>query len=150
MQVLFEGSKDELDHSRQTIKLCIKSMKELVLKDLDRAIKNRGSKNVTSHSGKTKQIIQFVNSYCEELLFNFGITLLTIGEKKDIKREGELDNDEKLLLDTLRKAEARKKLLEEVVYEIFIIVSESFKELMIEISKKLRAGKIHEWKKVEH
>ena len=71
-----------------------------------------------------------MNSYCEELLFNFGLTLLSILEKQDIKREGELSNEEKLELDTLLKAEERKKLLEEEVYETFIIVSKEFKKLM--------------------
>ena len=71
-----------------------------------------------------------MNSYCEELLFNFGLTLLSILEKQDIKREGELSNEEKLELYTLLKAEERKKLLEEEVYETFIIVSKEFKKLM--------------------
>jgi hypothetical protein len=124
-------------------------MNEVVLDSVKAAIQKKHDFIIPMLTGQTKQIITFVNSYCEELLSNFGVTLLNILEKKDVKREGELDNEEKLELDTLLKAEARKKLLEEVVYETFIIVSESFKKLMISISEQVRAGKITEWPKEE-
>ena len=47
-----------------------------------------------------------------------------------MKKEGDLSEEEQIALKTLTDAQARKKLLEPMLYETFILVSETFRELM--------------------
>ena len=68
----------------------------------------------------------------------FGTQLLTILENQNVKRDGELSNEEKVMVGALTKAESRKKVLEEVLYETFILVSEVFKQQMIDITTSLK------------
>ena len=65
--------------------------------------------------------------YCQEMMVAFGNQLLTILENQNIKQDGDLSNEEKVKLDALTRAIKSKKILEEEVYETFIIVSEVFK-----------------------
>lgn len=54
----------------------------------------------------------------------YGNQLLTILEKKDCKTEGELSQEEQAALDSLKLAQERKKTLEPMLYEAFILTSE--------------------------
>ena len=79
------------------------------------------------------------------MMFKFGVTLLNILENQDVKQDGDLSNEEKVKLETLKKAQARKILLEEVVYETFIVMSQTFKQMMNFISEQVRAARVYEW-----
>ena len=48
-------------------------------------------------------------------------------------------------LDALTSAIKTKKILEEEVYETFILVSEVFKQQMIAITEEIQKAKVHEW-----
>lgn len=63
-------------------------------------------------------------------MVSYGTQLLTILEKQNVKKEGDLSEEEQIALKTLTDAQARKKLLEPMLYETFILVSETFRELM--------------------
>ena len=43
----------------------------------------------------------------------------------------------------------RKKILEEVVFETFIIASNNFKQIMLHITQKTREARVHEWSESE-
>ena len=49
------------------------------------------------------------------------------------------------MVGALTKAENRKKILEEVLYETFILVSEVFKQQMIDITASLKKAKVCKW-----
>ena len=53
--------------------------------------------------------------------------LLTITENGDVRKEGALSQEEQAKLKKLHDAEARKKVLEEHIYETWILASESYK-----------------------
>ena len=43
----------------------------------------------------------------------------------------------------------RKKILEEVVFETFIIASNNFKQIMLHITQKTHEAGVHEWSESE-
>ena len=70
-------------------------------------------------------------------MINFGEQLLFILDNKSVKREGELSKEEQDKLEKLKAAEEKKKILEEAFFEVFIIISKSFKETMLTITDKI-------------
>ena len=51
-----------------------------------------------------------------------------------MKQEGKLDKEEQKKLDDLNNAKQRKKLLEPMLYETFIVMSQNFKSLIQEVT----------------
>ena len=58
---------------------------------------------------------------------SFAFQLLTILDNGDVRREGALSQEEQAKLKKLQEAEARKKVLEEMLYAVWILASESYK-----------------------
>jgi hypothetical protein len=71
--------------------------------------------------------------------------LLTILDNGDVRKEGALSQEEQAKLKKLHDAEARKKVLEEMIYATWILASESYKSLLTALSDKIVAAKIYEW-----
>ena len=90
------------------------------------------------NTGFFKDLLVYVRTYCQELLINFGFDLLTIVENRDVPRDGELSKEDKKKLEDLIAAETRKKILEEDIFEVFILISEALKNMMALITDKLR------------
>ena len=80
--------------------------------------------------GINKDIRVFTKAFCQELMVAFGNQLLTIMEKQNCKKEGELTQEEEVTLKQLRDAEERKKTLEPMLYETYILISQRFKSLL--------------------
>ena len=64
---------------------------------------------------------------------------------KDVKQEGKLDKEEQKKLDDLNNAKQRKKLLEPMLYETFIVMSQNFKALIQEVTLNVSQAKVYEW-----
>ena len=64
---------------------------------------------------------------------------------KDVKQEGKLDKEEQKRLDDLNNAKQRKKLLEPMLYETFIVMSQNFKALIQEVTLNVSQAKVYEW-----
>ena len=45
----------------------------------------------------------------------------------------------------MQDAEARKRVLEELLYDTWILASESYKKLLTSISNKITTDKVYEW-----
>ena len=148
MKDLFEGTKEELELSRQVVKSALSLIKSEVGKKMKNSIKNKDY-DLRPEQGFLRSILEFVSLFCTELMFNFGNQLLTICDNRDVKRDGDLSSDEKVKLEALTQAEARKAILEEVLYETFIIVSETFKEQMIEITQMVKMARVQDWESDE-
>ena len=142
--IFSEGALPDLKQSVGIIKLSLELITNDLKDDIKKAITDKDF-TVKTLSGQTKQIREFTRFYCQELMFNFGLNLLKILENQDCKKDGELTNEEQVKLDSLRAAEARKKVLEEVLYEMFIVISQQFKNLMASISEQVQNARVHEW-----
>ena len=122
MKTLFEGSKEEIAHSRRILKLCLDQSHRETIKSFDLAMSSKDFK-LQMETGSIKLLLDFVQMYSKELMLNFGNQLMIILNGNEIKREGDLSVEEKEQLASLTKAEERKKILEEALFETFIVVS---------------------------
>ena len=75
--------------------------------------------------------------------------MLVILENEDCKKDGDLSEEEKKKLEALNKAKEQKKVLEEVVYESFILASNVFKEVMQTITQETKKARIIDWTEEE-
>ena len=71
--------------------------------------------------------------------------LLAILDNGDVRKEGALSQEQQAKLKKLHEAEARKKVLEELIYAVWILASESYKQLLTALSDKIDSAKIYEW-----
>ena len=62
-----------------------------------------------------------------------------------MKQEGKLNKEEQKKLDDLNNAKQRKKLLEPMLYETFIFMSQNFKALIQEVTLNISQAKVYEW-----
>ena len=62
-----------------------------------------------------------------------------------MKQEGKLNKEEQKKLDDLKNAKQRKKLLEPMLYETFIFMSQNFKALIQEVTLNISQAKVYEW-----
>ena len=74
-----------------------------------------------------------------------GKQLEVILENEKIKKSGNLSPEELEMLQVLEKAQAQKKVLEDILYHAFISVSEGFKAQMEELTKFVQETKAWDW-----
>ena len=67
----------------------------------------------------------------------YGNQLLIILEKGDVKSEGELSPEEQADLKALNAAKDRKKVLEPMIYETFIKISQVFKAQLKDLTQQI-------------
>ena len=71
--------------------------------------------------------------------------MLVILENENCNKDGDLSEEEMQKLEALNKAREQKKVLEEVVYETFILASNVFKEVMQTITQETKKAKVYDW-----
>ena len=85
---IFSGDQEELAISRRIIAMCI----DYLVGKVSGTVANSVKTKVFQHRefGINKDIRAFTKAFCQELMVAFGNQLLTILEKQDCKKEGEL------------------------------------------------------------
>lgn len=141
MKNLFDGTREELEHSRRVLNKCLDFATE---RTKDRIRDGFGGQpmQLAAPAGFLKEVSVFIRTYCQELFVNFGFDMLTILENKDVPREGDLSKEDKVKLEQLQAAERRKKMLEEVIYESFILISQALQGVMQLVADQVRALKL--------
>lgn len=75
--------------------------------------------------------------------------MLTILENRDVSFDGELSKEDQVKFEAFKAAESRKKILEAVIFEVFILVSLSLQDLMSLVSEKIKTSDVHKWESDE-
>ena len=125
---LFEGNADELAIQRRIIAKCIDYLRGKISATVANNIKNK----VFEHTevGLDQEVRIFTKAFCTELMHAFGNQILIIADNENVESEGELTQEQQIKLEALNEAQKRKKLLEPMLYETFILASERFKTLI--------------------
>ena len=144
---IFEGDTDELAKARGIITTCIGYLQGKVSAAVKNSLENKVFQN--REMGVNKDIRIFSMAFCQELIVNYSNQLLTIMEKSDAKSEGELSPEEEAKLKALNDAKERKKILEPMLYETFIQISQIFKAQMQDITNQVKNAELHKWEDQE-
>lgn len=141
---LFNGSEEDLSIGKRCMKLCTEYSNKKLAEFLASSV-DKSNFEGTNELGIIQEVNGFIKNFCQELMIAMGKQLVIIADNENVKKTGNLNQEEQDKLKTLEKAQVQKKVLEDILYNSFITVSESFKVQMAELTKVVKETKPWLW-----